>query len=209
MGDPLSGRHSNRGVLFGYARISTDDQSLGMQTSALVQAGVDADRIFTDTASGVTAQRPGLQSVLKALRPGDTLVAWKLDRITRDLFELLRIERALRERGVGLRLLTEYVDTTTPAGRMLFSIMGVFAQFEREVIQERTKAGLRAAQAAGKKLGAKRKMTDEDVDRAIHLMRSKAEGGEGLTRVAAAKRLGVGKSTLHRELAARETGGKA
>lgn len=202
----MPGSNSNPGVLFGYARISTDDQSLALQRNAILQAGVDADRIFTDTASGSTSRRPGLQSVLQALRAGDTLVAWKLDRITRDLFELLRIERDLRERGIGLRLLTEYVDTTTPAGRMLFGVMGVFAQFEREVIQERTLAGLRAAKAAGKRLGAERKMSGADVDRAIQLMRSVAEGGEGLTRVAAAKRLGVGKSTLYRELAAREGG---
>jgi DNA invertase Pin-like site-specific DNA recombinase len=205
----VSGRHTNPGVLFGYARISTEDQSLGMQRAALVQAGVDPDRIFAETAGGATLDRPGLNSALKALRPGDTLVVWKLDRLTRNLADMLRIEALLRERGVGLRALTEWVDTSSPAGRLLFGIIGAVNQFERDIIRERTKAGLMAAKAAGKKLGAERKMTDAMVDHAIALMRSVTEGGEGLTRVAAAKRLGVGKSTLHRELAARETGGKA
>lgn len=202
----MTGHPTNPGVFFGYARVSTEDQSLGMQNAALVAGGVDPARIFRDVASGATMNRPGLQAVLRAARAGDTVVVWKLDRLSRNASDLLRIEAGLRERGIGLRALTEYLDTSTPGGRMVFGMMGVVAQFEREIIVERTKAGLRAAKAAGKVLGAKRKMDDAMVDEAIRLMRGVAEGGEGLTRVAAAKRLGVGKSTLHRELAAREEG---
>jgi DNA invertase Pin-like site-specific DNA recombinase len=175
-----------------------------MQKAALVAAGVDPARIFSDVGSGATMKREGLKSVLLAAREGDTIVVWKLDRLTRNASDLLRLEATLRERGIGLRALTEYMDTSTPAGRLVFGMLGVVAQFEREVIVERTRAGLQAAKAAGKVLGAKRRMTDQMVADAIRMMSGVAEGGLGLTRSAAATKLGVGKSTLHRELAALE-----
>lgn len=186
----------------GYARVSTDDQRLELQTDALTAAGVEAGRIYTDRASGATADRPGFLACFKALREGDTLVVWKLDRLGRSLSQLLQTADRLATKGVRLRVLTEAIDTRTPMGRFMFGVMGSFAQLEREMIVERTKAGLAAAKARGRVGGRKPVMTPEKLEQAMRLMADEAEGGEGMSITAAAKRIGVGKSTLARDIAA-------
>jgi len=135
----------------GYARISTDDQSLGLQRDALNAAG--CKKVFEDTESGAKADRPGLAQALDHLREGDTLVIWRLDRLGRSLDELIRIVNNFKDQGIGLESLTEKIDTTSAAGELIFHIFGAFAQFERNLIIERTKAGLLAAKARGRRGG--------------------------------------------------------
>jgi DNA invertase Pin-like site-specific DNA recombinase len=129
-------------MLVGYARVSTHDQTLALQRDALQQAG--CSRIFTDTASGARADRPGLEDALGFARPGDTLVVWKLDRLGRSLPHLLETVARLQERGVGFRSLTEQLDTTSSGGKLVFHVFAALAEFERDVIRERTQAGLAA-----------------------------------------------------------------
>ena len=187
----------------GYARVSTDDQNLALQIDALVAHGVPREQIYTDTASGMDATRPGFLAAIKSLRRGDTFVIWKLDRLGRDLSQLLRTAEHLREKGVRLVVLTQAIDTTTPMGRFMFSIMGAFAQLEREMIQERTLAGLRAARERGRIGGRRPTFTAEDYEAAARLLRDEAEGGEGLSVAQAAARAGMSKSSLHKFLAER------
>lgn len=132
----------------GYARVSTGEQSLDLQMDALGQAG--CERIFTDQMSGVRAARPGLLEALAQLRPGDTFVVWRLDRLGRSLKDLVGRMEELREREVGFRSLHEAIVTTSPVGKFTFHIFGALAEFERELIRERTLAGLRAARARGR-----------------------------------------------------------
>src|SRR4051812_42455948 len=134
-------------MLFGYARVSTDDQKLDLQHDALVQAGVERERIFEDKLSGMRADRPGLASVLKAVREGDTLVIWRLDRLGRSLKELIAMADELKRRGVQLRSVTESIDATTVGDELLFHLFDSIAQFERNLIRERTRAGLASARA--------------------------------------------------------------
>jgi DNA invertase Pin-like site-specific DNA recombinase len=145
-------------MLIGYARISKADgsQSLDLQRDALTAGGVTAEAIYEDQASGKRDDRPALGACLKALRSGDVLVVWKLDRLGRDLRHLVNVVQDLIERGVGLRVLAgqgAQIDTTTPAGRLIFGIFAALAEFERELIRERTVAGLAAARARGRKGG--------------------------------------------------------
>ena len=138
-------------MLVGYARISTVDQNLHLQKDALKAAG--CAQICEDTASGAKASRPGLEKALGMLREGDTLVVWKLDRLGRSLKHLIESVQALDSRGVGFRSLQDNIDTTTPGGKLLFHILGSLAEFERDLIRERTNAGLVAARARGRKGG--------------------------------------------------------
>ncbi len=147
-------------MLIGYARVSKADgsQSLDLQRDALIAAGVSEDQIYSDSASGKTDERPGLQACLKALRDADVLVIWKLDRMGRSLHHLVKTVAGLSERGVGLKVLTgqgSQVDTTTAHGRLSFGIFASLAEFESELIRERTMAGLAAARARGRKGGRK------------------------------------------------------
>ena len=135
-------------MLIGYARVSTDDQTLDLQRDALTTAG--CDRLFTDTMSGATAARPGLMEALGFARPGDTIVVWRLDRLGRSLRHLIETVTALATRGVGFKSLTESIDTTSPGGKLIFHIFGALAEFERDLIRERTHAGLAAARARGR-----------------------------------------------------------
>lgn len=135
-------------MIFGYARVSTDDQNLDTQTDALQAAGVE--RIFADKISGATRQRPQLGQLLGQLRPGDVVVVAKYDRLARSLRDLLDIVEAIKERGGGFRSLAEDIDTTTPAGRLVFHVFASIAQFERERISERTREGLEAAKKRGR-----------------------------------------------------------
>jgi DNA invertase Pin-like site-specific DNA recombinase len=141
-------------MIAGYARVSTEDQTLALQQDALQAAG--CSRIFTDTLSGAKAERPGLTQALDHLREGDTLVVWRLDRLGRSLANLIELMTLLDERKVGFRSLTEQIDTTTSGGKLIFHIFGALAEFERNLIRERTMAGLRAARARGRQGGRPR-----------------------------------------------------
>src|SRR5438105_9139080 len=129
-------------MLIGYARISTQDQTLALQQDALAKAG--CDKIFTDTISGGASERPGLTEALAYIRAGDTLVVWRLDRLGRSLKELIEIIKDLNTRKIDFQSLTEHIDTATPGGKLVFHIFGALAEFERDLIRERTKAGLAA-----------------------------------------------------------------
>jgi DNA invertase Pin-like site-specific DNA recombinase len=151
-------------MLVGYMRVSKADgtQTVDLQRDALLAAGVDPDHLYDDHASGRNDDRPGLASCLKALRDGDTLVVWKLDRLGRNLHHLVNTVHDLTARGVGLKVLTGQgaaIDTTTPAGKLVFAIFAALAEFERELISERTTAGLASARARGRNGGRPYKMT--------------------------------------------------
>lgn len=137
----------------GYARVSTDDQTLDLQLDALRRAG--CRKIFRDTASGAQTVRPGLDQTFDHLREGDTLVVWKLDRLGRTLRQLIELVTRLSDQRIGFKSLTEQIDTTSPNGKLIFHIFGALAEFERDLIRERTKAGLDAARARGRKGGGK------------------------------------------------------
>jgi DNA invertase Pin-like site-specific DNA recombinase len=144
-------------MLIGYARVSTHDQTLNLQRDALQQAG--CDKIFTDTASGAKTERKGLDAALTYVRKGDTLVVWRLDRLGRSLPHLITTMTSLEERGIGFKSLTENIDTTTSGGKLIFHIFGALAEFERNLIRERTTAGLTAARARGKRGGRPQALT--------------------------------------------------
>jgi DNA invertase Pin-like site-specific DNA recombinase len=138
-------------MLIGYARVSTHDQSLALQQDALLKVG--CNKLFTDTASGAKTERRGLDEALNYVRSGDTLVVWRLDRLGRSLPHLIATMTDLEERGIGFKSLTENIDTTTSGGKLIFHIFGALAEFERNLIRERTTAGLTAARARGRKGG--------------------------------------------------------
>jgi len=135
-------------MLIGYARVSTNDQTLDLQQDALNQAG--CEKIFTDTASGAKAERKGLEQALSTARAHDTLVVWRLDRLGRSLPHLIETIQGLENRHIGFKSITESIDTTTPGGKLIFHIFGALAEFERNLIRERTNAGLEAARARGR-----------------------------------------------------------
>jgi len=182
-------------MLVGYARVSTVDQSLDLQRDALRAAGVE--RIFTDQASGRKDDRPGLAAALATLHSGDVLVVWKLDRLGRSLKHLVDTVSALEQRGIGLRVLSGGVDTTSAAGRLVFGIFAALAEFEADLIKERTLAGLAAARARGRTGGRPRSLTPKQLAHARALM---AHGDASVSEVAAT--LGVSRSTLYRALSA-------
>src|SRR5260370_20266354 len=147
-------------ALIGYARVSTQDQNLSLQKDALTKAG--CEKIFTDTISGSTQERKGLDEALNFLRSGDTLVVWKLDRLGRTMKHLIDTLTRLKDKGIGFKSLTENIDTTTPGGKLIFHVFGSLAEFERDLIRERTQAGLLAARARGRQSGrAKSPLSDE------------------------------------------------
>lgn len=145
------------GHLLGYARVSTTEQDLALQLDALEAAG--CYRVFRDIASGAKTARPDLDKLLDQIRPGDTLVVWKLDRLGRSLPHLVEVVNGLRDRGVHFRSLQESLDTSTAAGKLLFHLMAALAEFERDLIRERTNAGLAAARARGRKGGRPKALT--------------------------------------------------
>lgn len=177
-------------MLIGYARVSTQDQNLELQTQALKSA--DCERIYEDRLSGKRADRPGLAGAMEALRADDTLVVWKLDRLGRSLRQLISFVEELSRRGVHFRSLTDNIDTSTPGGRFFFHIMASLAEMERELIVERTRAGLKAARALGRTGGRRRLMTDGKILAAKHLLSS------GLPAKEVALSLGVSIPTLYR-----------
>ncbi|RRY64517.1 recombinase family protein [Klebsiella pneumoniae] len=188
-------------ALIGYARVSTAEQDTALQTDALRNAG--GERVFEDTASGAKADRPGLADALAYLRDGDVLVVWRLDRLGRSLPHLIETVGKLEARGVGFRSLTENIDTTTPGGRLIFHVFGALGQFERDLIRERTKAGLTAAAARGRKGGRKPVVTADKLQRARELV------ANGLNAREAAARLKVGKTALYAALQAASSGSAA
>lgn len=162
-------------MLIGYMRISKSDgsQTLDLQKDALIDAGVEIDRIYADTVSGKQEKRPGLDACLKALQPGNTMVVWKLDRLGRNLKHLITIVDELRQREIGFKVLTgqgAQIDTTTPNGRLVFGLFGALAEYERELIIERTHAGLKAARARGRLGGRPSKMDKKTLKMVMTLM---------------------------------------
>jgi DNA invertase Pin-like site-specific DNA recombinase len=183
-------------MMIGYARVSTDDQNLALQLDALRGAG--CEKIHEDKASGVLNGRKGLAEALKGCAAGDVLVVWKLDRLARSLHDLVVIAADLKGRSVGLKILTgegAAVDTTHPQGRMIFGILAVMAEFERELMSERTVAGMAAAKRRGRHVGRPRKLTAHKLDHARELI---GDGTEN--RAGAAALLGVHVKTLRRAL---------
>lgn len=148
------------GTLIGYARVSTSEQNLDLQTDALIRAGVDRAMIFTDKVSGIAKRRPGRDSAIRQARPGDTLVVWKLDRVSRSLLDLLTLLQALEAAGIKFRSLTETLDTSGPMGRAVVAILGAVAQLERDMIQQRSKAGVKRAMERGVRFGQPTIFTD-------------------------------------------------
>ena len=173
----------------GYARVSTIDQNPTLQLDALAAAG--CAKVFEDRASGARADRAGLRSALEYVRDGDVLIVWKLDRLGRSLPHLIETVTSLVTRGVGFRSITEAIDTTTPGGRLVFHLFGALGEFERDLIQERTRAGLAAAVARGRKGGRKPVVTSEKLKLARTFI------AKGLTVREAATRLRVGKTALY------------
>ena len=162
---------SETAMSFGYARVSTAGQDEALQLDALEKAG--CDRIFTDHASGAVSSRPALDELLGMVRRGDTLVIWRLDRLGRSLRHLLEVVGDLEQRGVALKSLTESIDTSTPAGRLVFHTFGALAEFERDLIRERTKAGLAAARARGRVGGRPTVWTPEKREQAHRMLADK------------------------------------
>ncbi len=182
----------------GYARISKADgsQTLNLQMDALAAAGVAVDQVYSDEASGKRDDRPGLEACLKALREGDTLYIWKLDRLGRDLKHLVTTVRSLSERGVGLSVLTGQganIDTTTSSGKLIFGIFAALAEFEGDLIRERTVAGLAAARARGRKGGRQFELTKNQIRLAQSAMANRDTHVADLCR-----ELGISRATLYR-----------
>ena len=191
----MSGKFVRKWCMFlGYARVSTTDQDLALQRDALTAAG--CARIFTDTMTGTSTERPGLTKALAALSAGDTLIVWKLDRLGRSLAHLVQLVADLGARGIGFRSLSDPIDTESAGGRLVLHIMGALAEFERSLIVERTQAGLQAAKRRGRKLGRPIKLTAAQTAHARALLDA---GEDGRT---VALSFGVARSTLYAALKA-------
>ena len=189
----------------GYARVSTIDQNLDVQTDALTAAG--CSRVFKDRASGKLDRRPQLDAALDYLRPGDQLVVTKLDRLGRSLRHLLNLMADLERRRIDLQVIDQGLDTSTPAGKLIFAVIGAVAEFERDLISERTRAGLTAARARGRKGGRRPAMTPERAAVAQQMYDSREH-----TMAVIAKTVGVSRATLYRSLSegqAAATGARA
>jgi DNA invertase Pin-like site-specific DNA recombinase len=183
------------GRSFGYARVSTDDQNLTLQIDALTKHGIPKSQIFMDKLSGAKSDRPGLAKCLDSLQSDDILVVWRLDRLGRSMRHLITLVEDLRARGVGFRSLNEgAIDTTSASGELIFNIFSALAQFERRLIQERTKAGLAAARARGRRGGR----PPLDADHAKVLAARKLHGDTAITITDICKTLNISRSTYYR-----------
>ena len=180
-------------MLIGYARVSTLDQNPKLQLDALKAAG--CGKIFVETASGAQRDRPELVAALAYAREGDSICVWRLDRLGRSLKQLIETVEGLEAKGIGFRSLTESIDTTTPGGRLIFHVFGALAQFERELIKERTAAGLASARAMGKVGGRPAAMSEKDITAAKAMLTDPS-----ITMTDVAKRMGVSAATLYRHL---------
>lgn len=184
-------------MLIGYARVSTQDQNLALQLDALDWAG--CERVFTDTASGAKAARPGLDEALSFARPGDTLVVWRLDRLGRSLRHLIDTIQALSDRGIGFKSLQESIDTTTPGGKLVFHVFGALAEFERDLIRERTNAGLKAARARGRNGGRPKALNQKQRQQAVTLLKDSSNFIADICRT-----LKISRSTLYRYVSGKD-----
>ena len=182
-------------MLIGYARVSTDDQNLNLQRDAIKQLG--CDQIFEDQLSGAKAERPGLREALKYARSGDTFVVWRLDRLSRSLKDLIEMVAKLDERNVGLKSLHEAVDTSSTSGKLIFHIFGALAEFERNLIRERTQAGLIAARARGRKGGRPKALNQDKRALAIKLYDEKNHTVKQICEL-----MGISKPTLYTYISA-------
>ena len=178
-------------MFVGYARVSTQDQNPELQIDALNQSG--CERIFKEKASGAKRDRPELNAALDFVREGDTIVVWKLDRLARSLKQLIETVEELESRGIGLKSLTESIDTGTSGGRLVFHIFGALAEFERSIIRERTVAGLQAARARGRVGGRPKALTEDDVAAARAMLKQ-----PDITVKDIAERLNVSVATFYR-----------
>lgn len=181
------------GHLLGYARVSTTDQDASLQIDALTKAG--CYRVFVDTGSGSLQHRPELDKLLDQLRPGDTLVVWRLDRLGRSSRHLIDQLQVLADRGVGFRSLQETIDTTSPGGRLVFHVFAALAEFERDLIRERTNAGLAAARARGRTGGRPSALSADQVRAARRMYEQK-----DMTVAQIGQVLGVSRTTIYRAL---------
>jgi DNA invertase Pin-like site-specific DNA recombinase len=178
-------------VLIGYCRVSTSDQNLSLQKDELKRFG--CSKIYEDVASGAKSARVGLEAAIDFAREGDTLVIWKLDRLGRSLRDLIEIVNRLEQNGVSFVCITQNIDTRTPGGKLFFHIFGALAEYERELIRERTKAGLTAARARGRKGGRKPAMNEEQIEQARAMM-----DNPKLKIKSIIKTMGVSKATLYK-----------
>lgn len=183
-------------MFIGYARVSTQDQNLDLQIDALKKLGCEDRNIYQDTVSGSKSKREGLGAMLEYLRRGDVVVVWKLDRLARSLKNLIELVGDFEARGIGLKSIQENIDTTTASGKLFLHIFGALAEFERELIRERTLAGLKAAAERGRKGGRPRLMDVSKIEQA------KALHGSQIPIAEICKTLGVSKGTLYRGLGA-------
>lgn len=177
--------------LVGYARVSTEEQNLDMQISALVNAGVHPDNIWKEHVSAVAKKRPELAMAMADARKGDTFVVWKLDRLARDLGNLLEIMRHFDTTGVSFKSLTEGIDTSTPVGKLLLHVIGALAQFERDLVVERTKAGVAAHRARGGQIGQPKKIEGKTHDKVVRMIKA----GKRVVEIAA--EVGVTPTTIY------------
>lgn len=175
----------------GYARVSTEDQTLDLQLDALRVAG--CENTYEEHASGKNAERPELDNCLKALREGDTLTVWRLDRLGRNLADLIRIVNELEGRGVGFESITERIDTASPSGKLVFHLFASLAEFERSLIRERTMAGLKAARKRGRNGGRPKKLSEKDAEMIRALLRANETPVKEI-----AEKFGVSRATLYR-----------
>lgn len=182
-------------MLIGYARVSTDDQNLNLQRDALHQVG--CTEIFEDQLSGAKAARPGLQKALHYARAGDTLVVWRLDRLSRSLKDLIEMVAILDAKGIGLKSLQEAIDTSSSSGKLIFHIFGALAEFERNLIRERTQAGLQAARARGRKGGRPKSLSADKQALAVRLYEEKKHTVDQICQM-----MGISKPTLYKYIEA-------
>jgi len=180
-------------MIIGYARVSTQDQNPDFQLDALEKAG--CEELFQEKISGKLKERPELSLCLRTIRKGDTLVVWKLDRLARSLKDLVEIIQGLDEREIGFRSLTEFIDTTSPGGRLVFHVFAALAEFEHSLIRERTIAGLAAARARGRKGGRKLAMSKSDVQKAAAMLADPT-----ITKREVAEHFGISRVTLNSSL---------
>jgi DNA invertase Pin-like site-specific DNA recombinase len=178
-------------MFIGYARVSTADQTLDLQKDALEKAG--CTKIFTDTASGAKAERTGLDEALNYVRSGDTLVVWRLDRLGSPLTHLISTITGLNNRHIGFKSITESIDTTTSGGKLIFHIFGALAEFERDIIRERTQAGLSAARARGRKGGRPKSLSPKKAQQLRTLYKDKTNTIDEICRT-----LNISRATLYR-----------
>ena len=184
-------------MLIGYARVSTEDQALRLQHDALTASG--CEKLFREKLSGTRTTLPAREKLLAFARKGDVVVVWKLDRLGRSLRDLIDVVNSLQDRGVGFRSLQEAIDTTTPAGKLTFHIFAALAEFERDMIGERTRAGLAAAHKRGGAIGRLRALTPEQI-----LMAKAMTADPAISIRQVAKQFGIHRSTLYRHLNARQ-----